>query len=53
MLILTILYLLLSFNLFDVIAEKTTTFYKDVRFWLVLISLVVLMWLTLQSYPIN
>ncbi len=52
MLVLTILYLLFGINLFSVITEKSTTYYKDVRFWLVIISLAVLVILTVYSYPI-
>ncbi len=47
-----ILYLLFAFNLINVISEKSSTFYKDVRFWLVIVSLIVLVVLTAQSYPV-
>lgn len=47
-----ILYLLFAFNLINVISEKSSTFYKDVRFWLVVVSLIVLVVLTVQSYPV-
>ena len=52
MFICVILYLLFAFNLINVITEKSTTFYKDVRFWLVIVSLVILVVLTAQSYPL-
>lgn len=51
MLIISILIVILIFNLFDVLSEKSTIFYKDIRFWLVLISMGVLAWLTVASYP--
>ncbi len=53
MLVITILCLLLSLNLVDVITEKTTVFYKDVRFWMVIVSLIALIMITLQNYPIS
>lgn len=34
------------------INEKTTNYYKDIRFWLVLTCLLLLSWLTLQGYPV-
>ena len=42
MILYTFLYLLLGFNLINVIADKGRVVYKDGRFWLVLLSLVVL-----------
>lgn len=47
------LYLLLSVNLFKIFMEKTHTIYKDVRFWLILMSLGLLVWMTLKSYPVS
>lgn len=47
-----ILYLLFAFNLINVISERSSTFYKDVRFWLVIVSLIVLVVLTAQSFPV-
>ncbi len=52
MLLCCFLFLLIGYNLFHVISDNQTVFYKDVRFWLVLFSLVVLLWLTVQSYPV-
>ena len=52
MLVLTILYLLFGINLISVITEKDTTYYRDVRFWLVIVSLTVLVVLTAYSYPV-
>lgn len=53
MLVMTILYLLFGLNLVHVITEKSATiFYKDIRFWLVVVSLCVLVVLTMQSYPV-
>ncbi len=45
----TILYLLIGFNLLNVITQEDTAFYKDIRFWLVLISLGILVVLTVNS----
>ncbi len=53
MLIISILYLCFVFNLVNILAEKTTTFYKDIRFWMVFISLMLLMFLTLKGYPVS
>lgn len=42
---------MIAYNLINVITEESTVFYKDFRFWLVMISLAVLFWVLLQSYP--
>ena len=47
----TLLYLFCITNLVKILMERTNTIYKDVRFWLVIISLFVLVWMTLKSYP--
>jgi len=52
MLLLVFLILFVSFNLFHVIAEKSQPYYKDIRFWLIMISLVVLLTVTLEGYSI-
>ena len=52
MLFIVIIVLLIGYNLFNVISEENNTFYKDIRFWLVLTSLLILVWLTAQSYPV-
>ncbi len=44
-----ILYLLFAVNLITVISEKQT-FYKDVRFWLMILSLFILISLTFHGY---
>lgn len=49
----SLLYMLIGLNLVKMITDKTSTIYKDVRFWLVLLSLAMLVWLTLKSYPIG
>ena len=46
------LFLLIAYNLINVITEQSSSFYKDIRFWLILISLIVLVWFTFQSYTI-
>ena len=51
MLFIVIIVLLIGYNLFNVISEENNVFYKDIRFWLVLTSLLILVWLTAQSYP--
>lgn len=48
-----ILYILLGLNLVKLLMEKTNTVFKDVRFWLVIASLLALVWMTLQSYPVD
>lgn len=52
MLLFAILYLMFAFNLITVITEKTTIYYKDLRFWLIILSLIVLVFLTVESYPL-
>jgi len=47
-----VLYILFGFNLVSIIMEKTNAMYKDIRFWLVLASLFMLIWLTVKSYPV-
>ncbi|MCB0521376.1 MAG: hypothetical protein H6577_01840 [Lewinellaceae bacterium] len=47
----TLLYLFLGFNLVKILMEKTNTIYKDIRFWLAIISLITLVWMTVKSYP--
>ena len=49
----SLLYMLIGVNLFKIIMEKTNTIYKDIRFWLILLSLAMLVWMTLQSYPVQ
>jgi len=51
MLVFTILYLLFGLNLMQLMSDKSTVIYKDVRFWLVIVSLCVLVGMTIQSYP--
>lgn len=47
----TLLYLFCLTNLVNILMEKTNTIYKDVRFWLVIFSIVMLVWMTMKSYP--
>ena len=49
----SLLYMLIGLNLVKMLMEKTSTIYKDIRFWLILLSLAMLVWMTLQSYPIG
>ena len=51
MLVYVVLFLMIAYNLFNVITEESTVFYKDFRFWLVMISLITLVWILFQSYP--
>lgn len=51
--IISLMYLLFGLNLFKMLMEKTNAIYKDVRFWLILLSLGMLIWMTLQSYPVG
>ncbi len=45
-----IIFILLILNLFKVVTEGSTIVYKDVRFWVVLTSLLGLITLTVQSF---
>lgn len=47
---LIVLFLLIGYTLFHMLSEKNDIFYRDVRFWLVVASLCVLIWLTVHSY---
>ncbi len=49
--LLPLLYLLICFNLIRLLMDKTNTFYKDVRFWIILLSLFTLAWMVVRSYP--
>ena len=51
MIVCVLLYLFFGLNLVTMIAEKSEAFYRDVRFWLVIISLIVLVFMTAQTYP--
>ena len=50
MFILTILYLLFTFNLMDVLSESGLTSYKSPRFWVTVASLSVLSGVTFFGY---
>ncbi len=45
-----VLYLLFGFNLFNVISEKNKEYHKDIRLWLLLIALSVLLLLTVTDF---
>lgn len=45
-----VLYILMGLNLANIYLERTNTIYKDVRFWLILCSLAMLLVLTIKSY---
>ena len=47
-----LLIFIIALNLINVITEKTIVFYKDIRFWLVLISLALMIILSISNYPI-
>ncbi len=46
-----ILLLLIGYNLMTMIQENSTKVYKDLRFWLVLGSLFVLIGIVVWSFP--
>lgn len=52
MIALTVLYLTLGYSLYGIVMEESTRLYKDFRFWVVVGSALVLVWLTLKSYPL-
>lgn len=52
MLMCILLFCLIGYNLTQMMNEKTMIYYKDLRFWLVVASLVLLLGLTVQSYPL-
>ena len=47
-----VLYILMGFNLANIYMERTSTIYKDLRFWLILCSLAMLVYLTIKSYSV-
>lgn len=51
MIVCVVLFLLIFYNLFNVISEESNAFYKDFRFWVILFSLLILIWILTQSYP--
>lgn len=53
MLLVSFIFSLIIFNLFNVVTDKSTPYYKDIRFWLIMISLVVLVAMTVEGYPIR
>ena len=53
MVLLTFIILFILFNLFSVVTENATPYYKDIRFWLIMVSLVVLLAITIDGYPIR
>ncbi|MCO6475752.1 MAG: hypothetical protein J5I94_03985 [Phaeodactylibacter sp.] len=46
------LFLLTAYNLISMIDEKTSSVFKDIRFWLVLASFLLLVWIMVRSYPV-
>jgi hypothetical protein len=50
MFVLAILCLLFSFNLINVFTESGLTFYRDLRFWVTLVSLALLGSITIYGY---
>ncbi len=50
MLVLTLLYILLGVNLIQVIIENGLEFYKNSRFWLTFVPMMILMWTTMSAY---
>lgn len=53
MLLVSFIILLIVFNLFDVVTDNITPYYKDIRFWLIMISLIVLVTITVEGYPLR
>ena len=53
MLLVSFILFLIIFNLFDVVADKSSPYYKDIRFWLIMVSLVILVAMTVEGYPIH
>lgn len=53
MLLVVFIISLIVFNLFDVVTENITPYYKDIRFWLIIISLAVLLTITVEGYPLR
>ncbi|MEM1220653.1 MAG: hypothetical protein AAGH79_17150 [Bacteroidota bacterium] len=50
MIIVTILLIILSINLQDVVTERAFECYKDFRFWAVLVSILVVLMVTAQRW---
>lgn len=48
MLVCAVLFLMIFYNLFQVVTEEHSNFWKDFRFWLVLFSLAVLVWIAVE-----
>jgi len=48
MLVCAVLFFMIIYNLFNVVSEEHSTFYKDFRFWLVLFSLAVMVWIAVE-----
>ncbi|MDG2418507.1 MAG: hypothetical protein P8M17_05915 [Saprospiraceae bacterium] len=53
MLLVSFIILLIVFNLFNVVTENITPYYKDIRFWLIIVSLIVLLTITMEGYPLR
>lgn len=53
MLLVSFIFFLIIFNLFSVVTDKSSPYYKDVRFWLIMVSLLVLVAMTVEGYPIR
>lgn len=47
-----VLILLIAHNLTNMVHEKTSALARDIRFWLVLASFILLIWMTMKSYPV-
>jgi len=50
MLVLTLLYILFGVNLIQVIMENGLEFYKNSRFWLIFLPMMILVWATMSAY---
>lgn len=52
MLVFSVLIIMIGYNLFNVVTQERTVFYRDFRFYLVLVSLGVIIYLMVESYPV-
>ena len=53
MLLVSFIFFLIIINLITVVTDKSTPYYRDIRFWLIMVSLVVLIAMTVEGYPIR
>lgn len=51
MIAITMLLFLIGGTLFNVVTDRTTIYYRDFRFYLILMSLCIVLWIAVQSVP--